>query len=67
MSYEGFQTAVNNLVKKAGGGISVKFFNDGGKYLAAISDGTKIIGNAVSTKVTVRWNGRNHQSVVKIA
>lgn len=67
MSYESFQTAVNNLVKKAGGGISVRFFNSDGKYTARFSDGTLIIGNSVSLKVTVRWNGRNHQSVVKIA
>lgn len=67
MSYESFQTAVSNLVKKAGGGISARFVNEDGKYIAHLSDGTRIIGNAVSPKVTVRWNGRNHQSVVRIA
>lgn len=67
MSYESFKTAVNNLVNKAGGGISVRFFNDGGRYTASFSDGTRIFGNAISPKVTVRWNGRNHQSVAEIA
>lgn len=67
MSYEGFKTAVNNLVAKAGGGISVSFSQDDGKYFARFPDGTRIIGNSVSPKVTIRWGGRNHQSVANIA
>lgn len=67
MSYESFQAAVNNLVKKAGEGISVRFVNEGEKYLAYFPDDTIIVANPVSTKITVRWNGRNHQGMVGIA
>lgn len=67
MSYDKFVESVNNLVKKAGGGISVKFFQEDGKYFAHLSDGTRIIGNSVSVKVQVRWRGGNHQSIVSIA
>lgn len=68
MSYEVFMTKVNALIKRAGGGIKVWFSSDKehGKHYANCSDGTVIIGSEACMKVTVRWNGRNHQSMVAI-
>lgn len=67
MSYESFQTVVNAMVKKAGGDIPVKFMESDGKYIAKFCDGTFMTGNSISKKISVRWNGRNHQSMVSIA
>lgn len=68
MSYEAFKAKVNALIKRAGGDIEVRFFNDfeKGKHYANCSDGTVIIGSISCTKVTVRWNGKNHQSMAGI-
>lgn len=67
MSYEKFQRLIGSLVKKSGGGIFVDFFHEeDGKYIALVSDGTVISGNPSSMLLTVRWGGRNHQSVATI-
>lgn len=68
MRYEVFMAKVNALIKRADGGIKVWFSNDEehGKYYANCSDGTVIIGSKACMKVTVQWNGRNHQSMVAI-
>ena len=68
MSYEVFQRMVKALIEKAGGGITVEFSKDGdtGKHFAKCFDGTVIIGNGVSRKVEVRWNGQNHKAIVAI-
>ncbi len=67
MSYEVFRRKVNALVAKAGGNISVRFSRDDdkGKFFANCSDGTTIIGNMASLKVTVRF-GRGHQATAAI-
>lgn len=68
MSYEKFQQLIGSLVKKSGGGISVDFSHtEEGKYIARVSDGTIITGNPASMRVTVRWNGKNHQGIAVIA
>lgn len=68
MSYEVFRRKVNALIKRAGGGIKVRFSNDPelGKHYANCSDGTTIIGSESCLKVTVRWHGNNHQSMATI-
>lgn len=68
MSYEVFKTKVNALIERAGGGIGVRFSRDAekGKHFANCSDGTVIIGNESCLKVSVRWNGKNHQAFVAI-
>lgn len=67
MSYEVFKTKVRAIVRKAGGRISVGFHNDRekGRYFANCSDGTTIIGNSSSLKVSVRW-GNGHAGVAEI-
>ena len=67
MGYEVFQRKVNALIKRAGGGISVRFHNDAerGKFFANCSDGTTIIGNPSSLKVTVRF-GPGHQATATV-
>lgn len=67
MSYEEFQQSIDSLVKKSGGGISVDFNHIDGKYIARVSDGTVITGNPSTVRVTVRWNGRNHQGMAALA
>lgn len=67
MSYETFQSIIGSLVRKSGG-ISVDFHHtEEGKYIARVSDGTTITGNPDSMRVTVRWGGRNHQSMASLA
>lgn len=68
MSYEAFKSRVNALIERAGGGIQVRFSKDSekGKHYANFPDGTVIIGSEACLKVTVRWNGRNHQSMAAI-
>lgn len=67
MSYEVFKRKVNALIAKAGGNIRVRFSNDNdkGRFFANCSDGTTIIGNPDSLKVTVRF-GSGHQSMAAI-
>lgn len=67
MSYEVFRRKVNALVVRAGGGITVRFHNDTekGRFFANCSDGTTIIGNPASLKVSVRF-GSGHQAVAAI-
>jgi len=67
MAYEAFQNRVKALIKRAGGNISVRFFNDTekGKFFANCSDGTTIIGCPSSIKVTVRF-GSGHQALAEI-
>lgn len=67
MSYEKFQSLIGGLVKRSGGGISVDFRHIDGKYIAQVSDGTTITGHPASMRVTVRWGGKNHQSMANLA
>lgn len=68
MSYEVFRQRVNALINRAGGKIKVRFSTDSeeGKHYAICSDGTMITGNKLCKRVEVRWNGKNHRSVVAI-
>lgn len=67
MSYEVFRRKVNALISRTGGNISVRFHNDAdkGRFFANCSDGTTIIGNPSSLKVTVRY-GSGHQAMAAI-
>ncbi len=67
MGYDVFQRKVNALIVKAGGKIKVKFScdTDKGQFFANCSDGTTIIGNRSSLKVTVRF-GSGHQAMTAI-
>lgn len=67
MSYEVFRRKVNALINRVGGNISVRFHNDAekGRFFANCSDGTTIIGNPSSLKVTVRY-GSGHQAMAAI-
>lgn len=68
MSYEVFQTKVFTLIERAGGEIKVRFSHDegNGRYFATCSDGTVISAGARNLKATVRWGGKNHQSMVTL-
>ena len=67
MSYEHFKARINQLVAKAGGGITVRFNHaDDGRHFANCSDGTVIIGNSRSLKLTVRY-GSGHQAMTEAA
>lgn len=67
MSYDVFRQKVNALIRRAGGGISVRFYHDRakGRYYANCNDGTTIIGNPTSLKVSVRW-GSGHAGIASI-
>lgn len=67
MSYQEFQNKINNLIERAGGEIGVRFSeSENGRFFARCSDGTTIIGSKRNMKVTVKWNGKNHQAVAAI-
>lgn len=66
MGYEVFKNKVNALIERAGGGIGVRFSSEDGRHFANCSDGTVIIGNEECLRVTVRWNGRNHQAMAAV-
>lgn len=67
MNYERFKARVNTLIARAGGGISVRFSRDPdkGRFFANCSDGTTIVGNQSSLKVTVKF-GSGHQAMATI-
>ena len=66
MTYKEFQSKVNAIIGKTGGGIPVRFFNDTekGSYTARCGDIT-IIGRPSGFKVTVRF-GSGHQAMAAI-
>lgn len=68
MSYEAFKAKVKALINRAGGRISVGFYNDRqrGRYFANCSDGVTIIGNSSSLKVSVRW-GSGHAGIAELS
>lgn len=67
MSYESFKAKVNALIKRSKQRLSVDFSSDEekGQFFANCSDGTTLIGNASSLKVTVKW-GSGHTSMATI-
>ena len=66
MSYERFKAHINGLIAKAGGSIAVRFnHTDDGRHFANCSDGTVIIGNSRSLKLTVRY-GSGHQAMAEV-
>ena len=66
MTYERFCEKITALLQRVGG-ISAEFVNDteAGKYLARCSDGTMLIGNSTSLKLTIRY-GTGHQMMAEI-
>lgn len=67
MEYRVFRKKVNELIRKAGGGISVRFSTDNekGKHVAQCSDGTVIMANNQTLGISVRW-GSGHQAVAVV-
>ena len=67
MSYEVFKNKVTAMINRAGSGLKVRFSTDEeiGKHYASCSDGTTIIGNSSSLKVTVKW-GSGHTALATI-
>lgn len=70
MSYEVFKTKINALIHRSKSNLRVSFSTDEekGKHYASFSDGTLIIGNLCSLKITVKWGGKsnNHVAVAAI-
>lgn len=67
MDWEVFCQKVRARVDMSGTGMNVRFYNDleRGRFLARCQDGTTIIGNPSSLKVTVRF-GSGHQAMAEI-
>lgn len=65
MSLENFVSAVTALAKKNGLSVDFSTDEDTGKHIAKCSDGTTIIGNPTSMKVTVKW-GSGHTAMATI-
>lgn len=65
MSYEVFQSKVNAMIARAGGGIRVRFFTEEGRFIARCSDGTTITTNTSCPRVKVRW-GSGHVAYATI-
>ena len=67
MSFENFKKRVYAIIRKAGGKISVGFYNDkqNGRYFANCSDGVRIIGSASNLRIQVRW-GSGHTGMAEL-
>lgn len=64
MSYEVFCKKVYELLRALN--MKARFIKtDDGRYIAKVSDGSTIIGNSVSLKVTLRW-ASGHQAMAEI-
>lgn len=66
MSYEVFKRRVNARIAQAGCVYKARFFNDTdkGRFFAFLPDGTQIIANPVSTKVTFRQRNHTYMGVI---
>ena len=67
MKYEDFQKYVMSILKRSRSGLLVKFKTDEekGKHYANFSDGTLIVGNLSSLKLTVKW-GSGHTAMATV-
>lgn len=71
MNYQRFKQIVRAICAKTGGGIRLKFRNDGGLFVAEYDDVT-ITANSKSSSLTVNYGSghgtkRTHTSMVKVA
>lgn len=57
MSYQAFIERVSRFVRAAGS--KATFSHEDGKHIARCADGVTIVGNAVCSKVLVKW-GSGH-------
>ena len=65
MSFDMFKSAVLRIAQSAGVSVDFSTNEDTGKHIAKCSDGTTIIGNPTSMKVTVKW-GSGHTAMATI-
>ena len=67
MDFNDFKCGISSLILKSGGNLIARFSEDKekGRYIARISDGTKIIGNAGSRSISVSW-GSGHMAIARI-
>ena len=65
MSYEAFRRKVNARIASAGCNFKARFVNDTdkGRFLALLPDGTWIVGNPLSAKVTFRQRNHTYEPV----
>lgn len=64
MTFEAFRRMVFTICAKAGGGISPRFRNEDGKFIATYDD-VVISANSKSPSLTVRWgSGKSHMAMV---
>lgn len=62
MSYEAFCKGTQALATDTNPIIGTHNDTEKGKFIARYSDGTTIVGNPSSFKLTVRWNHNQHQA-----
>lgn len=55
MKYEVFKDCVNNMARKSVG-ISVRFSNSAGKYVAVCSNGMRFSADKLSVRISVKVN-----------
>lgn len=65
MSLDYFKSSVTALAERNGLSVDFSTDEDTGKHIAKCSDGTTIIGNPTSSKVTVKW-GSGHTAMATI-
>lgn len=63
MKYGVFKDKCVNLAEKAG--VSVKFDRKDGRFFANFDDGTTVVGNSTSHRVSVLW-GDHHCAYAEI-
>ena len=60
MDKETFERKVAVLVRESAPDLHVRFTHIDGTHIARVSDGTQIIGNSTSRKISVRWGSGIH-------
>lgn len=64
MSFATFKRIVLTICAKSGGGITPRFSEEDGKFVATYDD-IEISGNSKSVKLTARWgSGKCHQAMI---
>ena len=68
MTYQDFSQKIEALVRRVGGNLSARVFEDTEKhiYTAEFSDGTIITGNSKNIAVTVKFRDGNHMAMATV-
>lgn len=65
MAFDVFKAKVSALAERSNVALRSVHVNEDGQYIARFANGDKVIGNAVCSKVMVKW-GSGHKAFANI-